>query len=353
MGRENPSGRRRRLNATYRYTAPAMKTSLKAISVVLALVLVLVLSACGGDSKADSAATVNGVSISNERLAKVEPVVRALLKANNQSCSPDGSESDDCSAFALTLMVQAEVVRQAAEDAAATATEVNEVMDEFTQQFSQGDEAALGKMLADGGATMDGLRDLANIQVLMQNAQETLSDQGNDEALKQLYEQDKSQFATIDTSHILLKTEQEADDLLPKVTQEDFNALAKKFSTDPSAKENGGDLGPIPATQLVADYSNAVLAAEEGQIIGPVKSDFGWHIIWVKGIDIPPFEEVKSQLEQQGPQDAFQIWLDKQIADADIEVNPRYGKLDPATGQVVPVSSTSAEVPQQSPTQAP
>lgn len=349
MGRKDPVGGRRWLKSADLYTAPAMKTLLRATSLALALLLTLALSACGDDSKADAAATVNGVTISNERLAKVEPVVRALLKANNQSCGEEGSEKDDCSAFALTLMIQAEVVRQVGQDVAVKATDVNAVMD----QFAQGDDAALAKMLSDGGATMDGLRDLANIQVLMENGQKYLSDTGGDEALKQIYDKNKSQFATIDTSHVLLETEQEAKDLLPKVTKDNFAEMAKKFSIDPSAKENGGDLGPIPATQLVVEYSDAVLAAQEGQIIGPVKSDFGWHIIWVKGIDIPPFEDVKSQLAQQGPGDAFQIWLDQQVADSEIEVNPRYGKLDPATGQVVPVSSTNGETPQPSPTTAP
>ncbi|MCJ7832465.1 MAG: hypothetical protein MUP92_03345, partial [Actinobacteria bacterium] len=101
-----------------------MKTFLRATSLALALLLTLALSACGDDSKADAAATVNGVTISNERLAKVEPVVRALLKANNQSCGAEGSEKDDCSAFALTLMIQAEVVRQVGQDVAVKATDV-------------------------------------------------------------------------------------------------------------------------------------------------------------------------------------------------------------------------------------
>lgn len=324
-----------------------MKTSLRIIATVSALALLL--AACGKTPKSDVAASVNGVAITNERLALVEPVLRALLKANDQSCVPEGSTATDCSAFALTLIIQAEVVRQIGDDVAATASDVNAVMD----QFAQGDDAALAKLLSDGGATMDGLRDLARTQVLMQNGQRYFAEIQDEDAIRQYYEENKSQFATINTAHILLKTEQEADDLLPQVTTDNFGELAKRFSTDPSAKQNSGDLGSIEASGLVPEYSNAVLAAEEGQIIGPVQSEFGWHIIWVKGIEAPKFEDVKAQLEQQGPQVAFQSWITKQVAESDIEVNPRYGTLDPKTGQVVPVSSTSADTVPQNPEESP
>lgn len=308
-----------------------MKTPLRAVATVAVAAL---LAACGGTSKSDVAASVNGVAISIERFAKVDRAIQAIT--GSSGCAFREGEDRDCTSFALTLMIQGELVRQSGEEVAATASEVNAVMD----QFAQGDEAALGKLLSDGGATMEGLRDLARIQVFMQNGEASLGAQ-DDAALREVYEQNKAQFATIDTAHILLATEQEANDLLPQVTTENFSKMAAANSTDPSAKQNSGDLGPIPATQLVPEYSNAVLDAEKGQIIGPVKSEFGWHIILVKGIELPPFEDVKAQLEQQGPQAAFQVWLGAQMAEADIEVNPRYGTFDAEQGKVVPVNSTS------------
>ncbi|MGE0588266.1 MAG: peptidylprolyl isomerase [Cyclobacteriaceae bacterium] len=62
---------------------------------------------------------------------------------------------------------------------------------------------------------------------------------------------------------------------------EDFGTLAQEFSSDPSAKSNGGDLGYFTALQMVYPFEEAAFKTEVGKVSNPVKTRFGYHIIKV------------------------------------------------------------------------
>ncbi|MBP2132272.1 peptidyl-prolyl cis-trans isomerase C [Methanomicrobium sp. W14] len=82
-------------------------------------------------------------------------------------------------------------------------------------------------------------------------------------------------------SHILVKTEAEAKDILSKINAgDDFGTLAKKFSTCPSGKK-GGDLGWFSKGMMVKEFEEASFKTKKGDITGPVKTQFGYHIIKV------------------------------------------------------------------------
>jgi peptidyl-prolyl cis-trans isomerase D len=79
----------------------------------------------------------------------------------------------------------------------------------------------------------------------------------------------------------------------------DFAALAAEHSEDPGSKDNGGDLGWFGRGQMVPEFEDAVFAAKPGEIIGPIRSQFGFHIIKVEGFrpaHQQPFEEVEDQI---------------------------------------------------------
>ncbi len=90
-------------------------------------------------------------------------------------------------------------------------------------------------------------------------------------------------------SHILinfgtdtLAAKKKADDIMARVRKgEDINVLAEQLSEDPSAKQNKGDLGWFGKGAMVKEFEDAVLNAKDGEIVGPVKSQFGFHIIKV------------------------------------------------------------------------
>jgi peptidyl-prolyl cis-trans isomerase C len=84
-------------------------------------------------------------------------------------------------------------------------------------------------------------------------------------------------------SHILVKTEDDAQRMMKRITDgEDFAAVARRFSSCPSGK-NGGDLGWFGKGQMVPEFEQAAFETEPGKVVGPVKTQFGYHVIKVTG----------------------------------------------------------------------
>lgn len=88
----------------------------------------------------------------------------------------------------------------------------------------------------------------------------------------------------VNVRHILVGSEEEANQALAALNAgESFAALAAAISTDQSNKDRGGDLGWAPPSNYVEEFAAAVTDAEIGAIVGPVQTQFGWHIIQVRG----------------------------------------------------------------------
>lgn len=88
----------------------------------------------------------------------------------------------------------------------------------------------------------------------------------------------------VKASHILVKTESEAKQIMQKISAgDDFAKLAKMFSQCPSGNA-GGDLGYFGKGQMVKPFEDACFKAKAGDVVGPVKTQFGWHVI--KVVDI-------------------------------------------------------------------
>lgn len=80
-------------------------------------------------------------------------------------------------------------------------------------------------------------------------------------------------------AHILVKTEQEAKDVLNSLNNgKGFSNLAMEKSLCPSGKR-GGDLGTFGRGRMVREFEKAAFALQKGEISQPVKTEFGWHII--------------------------------------------------------------------------
>ena len=85
----------------------------------------------------------------------------------------------------------------------------------------------------------------------------------------------------VNASHILVKTESEANVALYDVTHgKSFEDIAKQVSICPSGKK-GGSLGWFGRGQMVKEFENAAFSLKKGEISKPVKTQFGWHIIKV------------------------------------------------------------------------
>lgn len=318
---------------------------------VVALAAVVALAGCsaesgGGGAGSTAAATVNGDQITQTELQGSIPLFQFLASLSQAPCGqpdPASGESADaaCARFALGNMIQEEILQQysQANDVTVPTDEVSSTIQQLEQQL--GGAAKLDSLLKQNGVTRSELETFAQRLLLFQEVQKAVGDTAtSDEELRQAYEQNKLQYTQLDTWQILVKTQQQADAIEQQVTPKNFQDLADKYSIDPSVKDNHGDLGAMAASGLVEPYVRAALALQPGQISEPVQSEFGWHIIRLISTDVAPFDQVRDQLVQQSAGQSFQTWFQGRLEGANITVNPRYGRFDPATGQVTPIRST-------------
>ena len=78
----------------------------------------------------------------------------------------------------------------------------------------------------------------------------------------------------------------QADEIMKTTTKDNFAAKAKEFSKDPESAKNGGSLGETAdLSQLVPEFANAVKNGKAGDIVGPIKTQFGYHIIYIQSKD--------------------------------------------------------------------
>ncbi|MDB5507508.1 MAG: hypothetical protein JWR75_2146 [Devosia sp.] len=134
-----------------------------------------------------------------------------------------------------------------------------------------------------------------------------ISAQVTPEAVQAAYDSFASTFQASDevqASHILVATEDEAKAVKAELEGgADFATVAKAKSIDPSAQQNGGDLGSFGPGMMVKPFEDAAFALTEiGQVSDPVQSDFGWHVIKLTGKSksaAPTMEQLGPQLQQQ------------------------------------------------------
>jgi parvulin-like peptidyl-prolyl isomerase len=111
----------------------------------------------------------------------------------------------------------------------------------------------------------------------------------------------------VDARHILVDTEQEANDILAALAEgESFADLARVSSKDTGSGRNGGELGWAGRGRYVAEFEDAVFNAEIGQVVGPIQTQFGYHIIEVHAREERTLTD--SELSQKR-QTEFQTWL--------------------------------------------
>ncbi|MEA3404517.1 MAG: SurA N-terminal domain-containing protein [Pseudomonadota bacterium] len=139
----------------------------------------------------------------------------------------------------------------------------------------------------------------------------------DDELLQGYYSDNKSLFMLPEkrqAKHILINLEAdtvEAETAAMKTVAEvqakiaageSFEELAKTYSQDPGSAQSGGDLGSFEQGMMVPEFDEAVFSMEAGQVSDPVKTDFGFHLIKLTGIEaaqVQPFAEVKAQVTEQ------------------------------------------------------
>ena len=159
--------------------------------------------------------------------------------------------------------------------------------------------------------------------------------EGQLKARYQSFAKDKAGQEEVHAQHILVKTEDEAKSVIAELDKgADFGELAKKYSTDPSAR-SGGDLGYFGHDDMVPAFADTAFALAKGQYSKtPVKTEFGWHVIKVEDRRAgkpPSFEEAREQLSRDLAHEIIDAKLQELRSAAKIEEFGLDGKPLPAT----------------------
>jgi parvulin-like peptidyl-prolyl isomerase len=312
--------------------------------------LAVVATACGGATSAPAAAHVLGTEVTDAQLATTANVFKALFGLQHASCGQKSGVGDTdeaaCNRYSLSALIQFQLAQGYATQNGVTVADadVQKAIDSFESQVGKDTLAA---QLQSNGVSHDDFTELVRQSLVENEVSKQLALKTADDAkLRKLYEQNLAQYTTLTVDHILVKTKAEADQVYqqvtaPGATRDDFLALAKKVSIDPSAKQNSGALPASPASQYVAEFADAAIALKPGEISKPVHTQFGWHVIRLEDKQVTPFEQVRGQLvSQQDQASAFTAWAHEQVQSGQIDVNPSFGRFDQDSLQVVRITST-------------
>jgi peptidyl-prolyl cis-trans isomerase C len=164
----------------------------------------------------------------------------------------------------------------------------------------------------------------------------------SDEEIQNYYEKNKeAQFTTPEqrcVRHILFNKDQKqkAEEVKQQLENGgDFAKLAKENSQDPGSAANGGDLGCLGKGETVPEFEQAAFGAEQGEIVGPVQTEFGYHILQVT--DIKPEQtrsrqevesQIRSQLATEKQSEEFSKWIEEQKEERDVKYLKGYEPPD-------------------------
>jgi peptidyl-prolyl cis-trans isomerase C len=150
-----------------------------------------------------------------------------------------------------------------------------------------------------------------------------------DEELAQAYEENQAAFTTpeqVCARHILVEDEELANELLNELEEDaSFAELAAEYSIDPGSAVQGGDLGCFGAGQMVPEFEGAAFDAELDSPVGPVESQFGFHLIEVydrQEAGVQPFEAVADQIRTALAQEGLSEVIDQLIIESELQLFP-------------------------------
>ncbi|HZJ28265.1 MAG TPA: peptidylprolyl isomerase [Acidimicrobiia bacterium] len=148
----------------------------------------------------------------------------------------------------------------------------------------------------------------------------------------------------VTVSHILVADEAAAQEIVDGLDDgADFTTLAAERSTDASGT-GGGVLGCLVPGTFVPEFETAALGLEPGTYSGPVESEFGWHVIRVEPVTFASLRNEVAAAVQQETAGELTAEVDGRLERADLEVNPRYGRIDRSGGSIQIVPPTEPEV---------
>lgn len=291
----------------------------------LVLAGTLVLSACGSSNalSKNDVLSVNGKGYSRKDL---NTLIDTLV-TTNQLVKNNGKVSGDDMSGILRVLVKWEAYKQ------------------FKDEFGLVEKPETIKKVQDAADNdarfADYPKSMQDLLIGLNIAETTLSEGAPPSAqrIQDLYTKSPASAGVLCLSHILVKTEAQARAVLKDLAEgADFAAEAKKKSIEPAAKTSGGALAvdgePCQTldnaqTSFDADFVRGAIDAKPGVPSGPVKTQFGWHIILSH-----PYAKVSASIKNVLGDLPLQHLLNGFMATSDIKIASSYGSWDRATNSV-------------------
>jgi peptidyl-prolyl cis-trans isomerase C len=278
-------------------------------------------------------------------------VMEFAAQAGMGELSPGSPQYEAMIQQIMPTLIDFEIAKAYAEEQGITVSEseVNQEIETIKDQISEqaraqganmGREEAFDQALQQAGLTKEELRAQLRDQLPVQKVQERVAGgaEPSQEEVQRFYEENKElQFTTPErrcARHILFNKDQraKAEEVKSQLQNgADFAELAREFSQDPGSAEKGGDLGCLGKGETVPNFEEAVFDAKQGEIVGPIETEFGYHIVEVTDIrqqSTQPLEEVEGQIREQLAADIraeeFTSWVQKQKEQRDVKYLPGY-----------------------------
>ena len=297
---------------------------------LLALIAVLAVSACGGGSDAPevpegAVAVVGDKTVTKEEYDQLIEQKKASAEAQKQDFpEPGTAEYEALKATVVKGLVEQKEWELEGESMGIKVSdqEIETELDKLKQQYFQGDEQKYETELAKQNLTDEDVRNELRTRILTNKIYEAVTKKVtvSDADIKAYYDKNPTQYqqpASREVRHILVKTEAQAQKLHDQIQSgADFAALAKKYTQDQASKADGGKFTAFKG-RTVEPFDEFVFSAKTGELSDPIKTEFGWHIIEVlsaiKPATTTPLDQVKDSIKttvlQTKQNAAMKAWI--------------------------------------------
>jgi len=284
-------------------------TKNRIVVIVLSLVLIFSLTACGGGSKLEA----NEVGKVNDRVITVEEFNQYYKISMNSyglteeqlDVESNGENMlDKFKSDILDELVNMQIIEEyvSNSDKEVDKEESNLSFEKYVEYVNSNEESK--KFMEDNNINEEFIKKIfisqAYANVFINEIIEETENVEDD--IAKFYADNKEAYRVdeVRASHILVSEEEVAKELLERIRAgEDFAEVAKEASEGPSGV-NGGDLGYFAKEKMVAEFSDAAFALEVGEISEPVKTQFGYHLILlVDKREFVPIEDASADIENR------------------------------------------------------
>jgi foldase protein PrsA len=224
----------------------------------------------------------------------------------------------------MQFLIQAEWVQQEAEEQDVKVSD-KEIKQSFEDQKKQAfpTDKAYQEFLKTSGMSEEDILFRVKLDQLQQKLTAKITQSSkkvSEEDISAYYDKNKKRFAQPERRDLLVvltKTEAQANQAKAALEDGDsFKQVAKQYSIDEASKAQGGKLPAVTEGQQEQAFDQAIFGAKKGELVGPVKTQFGWYVFEVDKVTPASQqtleeskESIRNLLRSQGQQTALDKWI--------------------------------------------